>query len=239
MASSTTPSLDLRSPRPQGAVHEPSSGGLANTQMIAIVGAGGHGRELADIVHTIHSVDESVSLLGVVDDGDPDRASLARAGIRFLGAQSVLAGRELDIYLGVGSPTVRAQLAIESPDPSSCLIHPTAYIGSDSQIGWGSVLAQGVIVTTNVEIGRHSHINVATSISHDCRIGDFVTVAPGARLTGNVSVGDQVYIGAAATVLPGLRIGRGATVGAGAVVTKDVPSGSTVMGVPARRVNDR
>jgi sugar O-acyltransferase (sialic acid O-acetyltransferase NeuD family) len=227
MTGSTAPSLDLRSALPND----------AKPQTIAIVGAGGHGRELADIVRAIHAVDENVSLLGVVDDGDPDRSTLARAGIRFLGARSVLAGRELDVYLGVGSPTVRAQLANESTDPSSCLIHPSATVGSDAHIGWGSVLAQGVIVTTNVEIGRHSHINVATSISHDCRIGDFVTVAPGARLTGNVCVGDQAFIGAAATVLPGLRIGRGATVGAGALVTKDVASGTTVMGVPARRVD--
>ncbi len=231
-SSPATPSLDLRIVSPDHPTSETS-----NTRTIAIVGAGGHGRELADIVRAIQTADQLVTLLGIVDDGEPDRAVLARAGIRFLGPSSTLDSRGLEVYLGVGDPRLRTTLARQFADPKSCLVHPSASIGSDSHIGFGAVLAQGVIVTTNVEIGRHSHINVATSISHDCRIGDFVTVAPGARLTGNVSVGDQAYIGASATVLPGRRIGRGAMVGAGAVVISDVASGTTVTGVPARRVD--
>lgn len=228
MPSSMHPSLDLR-------VGDPSrTNDTSGTRTIAIVGAGGHGRELADIVRAIHATDDRTMLLGIVDDGHPDRSTLARAGLRFLGSRSALDGRDVEVYLGIGDPAIRANLAREAVDPSSCLIHPSASIGTDTHIGEGSVLAQGVIVTTNVQIGRHSHINVATSISHDCRIGDFVTVAPGVRLTGDVSVGDQAYIGAAATVLSGLRIGRGAVVGAGAVVTTDVASGTTVAGVPAR-----
>jgi len=206
---------------------------------IAILGAGGHGRELVDIVRDIHAADRHITLLGIVDDGTPDLALLARSGIRFLGKQRALEGRNIEIYLGVGTPAVRATLAQSIDDPSSPLIHPRAMVGSDCRIGVGAVLAAGAIVTTNVEIGRHTHINVAASLSHDCRIGDFVTISPGVRVTGNVSVGDGVFIGAGATVLPGLRIGRDATVGAGAVVTKDVRSGATVAGVPARQTSPR
>jgi acetyltransferase-like isoleucine patch superfamily enzyme len=53
-----------------------------------------------------------------------------------------------------------------------------------------------------------------------------------------VVIEDDVWIGIGAIILKGVRIGRGAKIGAGAVVTKDVPAGATVMGNPARLVED-
>lgn len=225
-----TASLDIRE-----AGHLPLTTS-ANLRTIAIVGAGGHGRELADIVRAVQVSGGDVSLLGVVDDGSPDKRLLARAGLRFLGPLSVLEGRALDVYVGVGDPCVRQQIASSMSTSPPPLTHPTATIGSDSYLGDGSVLAQGVIITTNVILGQHTHVNVATTISHDCVLGDFVTVCPGVRLTGSTSVGDGAFIGASATVLPGVRIGRGAVIGAGAVVTRDVQSGQTVAGTPARAI---
>jgi acetyltransferase-like isoleucine patch superfamily enzyme len=53
-----------------------------------------------------------------------------------------------------------------------------------------------------------------------------------------VVVEDDVWIGIGAIILKGVRIGQGAKVGAGAVVTKDVPAGATVVGNPARQMNE-
>lgn len=206
------------------------------TRQIVVLGTGGHGREIADIIRAVESVDSSLSLLGLVDDATPDRAALARSNIRFLGPPASLDGRDVETFIGVGNPAVREELTPRVRSATFVLKHPTAMVGSGCTLGSASILAQGVIVTTNVAIGRHTHVNVGTSISHDCTIGDFVTISPGVRLTGAVSVGDGTFVGAGATVLPGVRVGRAATIGAGAVVTRDVPSGRTVAGVPARAI---
>ena len=64
-------------------------------------------------------------------------------------------------------------------------------------------------------------------------------VAPRALLCGDVTVGARSHIGAGAVVRQGLRLGADTVVGAGAMVVKDFPGGGTLVGVPARRLEDR
>lgn len=213
-----------------------NEGPRPTTKQVVVLGAGGHGREIADIVRAVEAVNRGVSLLGLVDDGTPDRATLARANLRFLGSPESIDERDVETFIGVGSPSVRREIANRIRTSTLVLRHPSAIVGSGCTFGEASILAQGVIVTTNVTVGRHTHVNVGTSISHDCTIGDFVTISPGVHLTGAVSIGDGTFVGAGATVLPGVRVGRESTIGAGAVVTRDVASGRTVAGVPAREI---
>lgn len=206
------------------------------TRQCAVLGAGGHGRELADIIRAVGEVDGETELLGIADDGEPDRFLLARSGIRFLGSSDMLVNRPIEIFLGIGYPAARREAAkrLHATSPARALIHPSAVVGTSVAFGSGAVVAQGAVLTTNVSIGEHSHVNVKATVSHDCAIGDFVTISPGATITGAVRVGNDVFIGAGATILPGVSIGQGAIVGAGAVVVKDVPPHTTVAGVPAR-----
>lgn len=101
-------------------------------------------------------------------------------------------------------------------------------------IGEGTVVCAGCILTVDIVVGRHVHLNLGCTVGHDCRVGDFATFAPGVHLSGNVTVGRRAYVGSGAVVRQGISIGEDAVIGMGAVVTKDVPAGVTAMGVPAR-----
>lgn len=206
------------------------------TRSIVVVGAGGHGRELADIVRQVAAADDDMELLGIVDDGTPDRLALARGRFRFLGSSESIRDRAVDLYIGIGDPKTRALVDDRLGRPVSPLIHPSAVVGTGNMLGDGVVVAQSSVLTTNVRLGRHTHINVGATVSHDCVLGDYVTVCPGATLTGNVTVADRVFVGAGATVIPGVTIGEGATIGAGSTVIEDVQPGSTVVGSPARPI---
>ncbi len=241
MSAELTPPTRRR-PIPEGTI-DVTDASLPNTpterpgtRSIVVIGAGGHGRELADIVRDVSQVGESVSLLGIADDGDPDRALLARSGIRFLGTSGRLDERELDIFVGIGDPMTREKIDHRLSTEPTPLIHPSALTGSKVTLGAGVVLAQRVVLTTNVRLGRHTHVNVGATIAHDCVLGAWVTVCPGATVTGAVNVGDRVFIGAGATILPGVKIGNDAVIGAGATVTNDVLPGNTVVGSPARPI---
>lgn len=111
-------------------------------------------------------------------------------------------------------------------------------------IGEGALLNARTIITSNIQIGRHFHCNLASYVSHDCVIGDFVTFAPNVHCNGNIHIHDHVYVGCGAMLKQGtpdqpLVIGEGAIIGMGAVVIQDVPPYTTVVGVPARPLKHR
>lgn len=205
---------------------------------LLVVGVGGHGRELLDIVDAVNATSQAVDLVGVVDErGDPG-GFLVRRGVRLLGGNDAIHGTRADAYaVGIGAPSGRRkinELAEEANLLPFSLIHPTVILGSDVRLGVGFLAAANAQVTTNVTVGRHVHLNLGATISHDCVLGDYVTLSPGCHVSGEVHIGDAVTLGAGAVIKPGVSIGAETVVGAGAAVISDLPPGVTAAGVPAR-----
>lgn len=204
---------------------------------LVIIGTGGHGRELLDILRACEAERPRYELVGFLDDAVPQGSQLGLQGVPILGGTQWLASANVAYLIGVGLPAVRRTidgLATGWGRKAVTLVHPQATHGSPRSDAPGLVLAAGARVTTNVTTGRHVHINVNATVSHDCIVGDFVTIAPGAHVSGAVRVGRGVWIGIAASVNQQLIIGEDATIGAGASVIRDVPNGATAVGVPAR-----
>jgi sugar O-acyltransferase (sialic acid O-acetyltransferase NeuD family) len=205
-----------------------------------IIGAGGFGREVHDIVVAINqAAPEPVwDFLGFLDDGEVPLDRLERIGARLLGtAQALPEYAGASYVVGVGDPKVRELLADRADAAglqAAVLIHPSATIGLDVEIGEGSVLCSHVSITTNIRLGRHVHLNLNCTVGHDVTMEDFVSVFPGATISGDVVLERGVTVGTGAAVIQGLRVGAGAVVGAGAAVVRDVGAGETVVGVPAR-----
>lgn len=146
------------------------------------------------------------------------------------------------IVIAIADPGARGRVAGKAERAGfrfTTLIHPRVERSEWVEIGSGSIICAGNIITTNIRIGQHVHINPGCTIGHDAVLGDFTTLAPGVHISGYVHVGASVYIGAGAVIINGtaeapLRIGAGAIIGAGACVTKSVESSITVVGVPAK-----
>lgn len=206
---------------------------------VAVVGAGGHGRECLDVIEAVNTVARAYDIVGVVDDDPTTQVLVERRGGRYLGPTESLRGRDARFVLGIGDSGVRrrvdALLTSWGLLAAPPMVHPRASIGSDVDLAPGVVLAAGARITTHVRVGRHSQLNIEATVSHDCTIGDFVTISPAVTVCGTVDVGDDVLLGAGATIIQNLSIGTGATVGAGAVVVRDVAPDTTVTGVPAHR----
>jgi len=204
---------------------------------LVIIGAGGHARETLDVVEAMNAVVPTYEVIGMLAD-EADEDLLVARGVHRLGVSDHLLDTCADEYiLGIGMPWVRRS-AYDKLDPAGCpaatLVHPAATVGGANRLSEGVILAAGARVTTNVELGRHTHLNINAVVSHDAQVGEFVTLSPGAVVNGDVVLEDDVFLGTAAVVVRGCRVGSGAIVGAGAVVVSDIPAGVTAKGVPAR-----
>ncbi len=209
---------------------------------VVIVGAGRHGKEVAAYLTDLASTDGSVDLIGFIDETVPEGPF---AGSRVMGdfdALRDLAAKEsgLQYITATGDNQTRRKfveaVAGAGQIEAFSLVHPASYVGSRVDLGEGTCLAPGTVVTTDVAIGRHSILNVRASVSHDCEIGDFCNINPGAVVCGDVQLGEGCYIGAGAVIRDKATIGEWTVIGAGAVVVSDIPPHSLAVGIPARPV---
>lgn len=197
-----------------------------------IIGAGGHGKVIADIMRCLGR-----PILGFVDD---NAAIIGQQvfGLPVLGRVDQWADFGPDgLIAGVGDNGIR-RVIVERAGPSAprwvTALHPASVIAASVGMGAGAVVMAGAIINADTIIGSHAIVNTGATIDHDCIIGDFVHVAPGAHLAGGVHVGDGALLGIGCAVTPGRRIGAGAVIGAGAAVVCDIPPGVIAKGVPAR-----
>lgn len=115
------------------------------------------------------------------------------------------------------------------------LVDPTAIVGADVIIGDGSIICAGAVLTTNIKLGRHCHVNVNTTIGHDAIIGDYCTFSPSVNISGNNTIEDCVYFGTNSCTREKIRIQQNTLIGMGAVVVHTISIAGTYFGNPAKR----
>ncbi len=208
---------------------------------LIVIGAGGHAKVVIDAL-----LSRDMSLKGITDQ-DPSKHGTSILGVDVIGDDGVLdeqTAADIRLVLGVGSTEAGSarrkifdNLKARGYEFAN-VVHPSAVIGRDVEIGEGAQIMAGAVIQTGCRIGKGVIVNTGARVDHDCILGDFVHIAPGAVLSGDVAVGDDSHIGCGATVLQGQRIGRSVTVGAGAVVASHIIDDVCVVGIPAKETKN-
>lgn len=202
---------------------------------LAILGASGHGKVIADIALATRHFSQVVFF----DDAWPAKTTNGQYSILGgLDELTAFATRENSkVFVAIGNNIVRLsklkQLA-ESGLQIATISHPSASMSRSVNIGAGSVIMPGAVINADANIGEGVIINSLSVIEHDCILGDGVHISPRAALAGGVKVGDCSWVGIGASVIQQISIGSNCTIGAGSVVVRDIPNNSIAVGVPAK-----
>ncbi len=204
-----------------------------------IFGAGGHGREIVWLAEQIFG--NTIEIVHLVDQEKYLQDSVNGKAVHLL--SRIKPDQHDRFVVALGDSLARKTMADACQQIGllpATLVHPRVEKSSFVEIGEGSVICAGSVLTTNIKIGQQVHVNIACTVSHDVSIGNYATLSPGVHVAGHVNIGRDVFIGTGASIINGsadvpLVIGDGARIAAGACVTQAVAAGTMVAGVPAVR----
>jgi sugar O-acyltransferase (sialic acid O-acetyltransferase NeuD family) len=211
---------------------------MSKMKKLVLIGAGGFGREVAWLVDRINQHSPTWELLGFVDD-DVSKVDTMFYNLPIIGNVEWLNHQSDEIFAAccIGNTRIREAVVSRLEGRKfATLIDPTVIKSNFADIGNGSIICAGTIITVDINIGNHVIINLDCTIGHDAIIEDFSTVYPSVNISGNVKIKKLSEIGTGSQIIQGLEIGYHAIVGAGSVVVKDLPASCTAVGCPAKPI---
>lgn len=204
----------------------------APQRLLVLVGAGGHGRVVAQCALAAGwrcVFCDPGRGVGELIDGVEVVANLE--------SEAVASFPDAAFIVTVGANAVRRRIVEQLTEAGAVfasVIDPSSIVSRTASVAPGAAVMGRAVVNAGARIGAHAIVNTAAVVEHDCVIEEGAQISPGAVLTGGVGVGAWAEIGAQATVLPGRSICALARIGAGAVVTRDVTEPGVHVGAPAR-----
>lgn len=197
---------------------------------LIIIGAGGHGKEIADNVQK-----NGYKNICFVDDNMTGDVM----GFPVIGTSAdieCLNDGNTDFIIGIGNNAVRKIIAERYNVNWVSIVHPSAQIAFNAEIGRGTVVMANAVINVCATVGEHCIINTGAIVEHDNVIEDYVHISPNAALGGTVRIGNQTHIGIGSTISNNVGVCANCIIGAGALVVKDIKESGTYIGVPAENI---
>jgi sugar O-acyltransferase (sialic acid O-acetyltransferase NeuD family) len=207
---------------------------------LLIIGAGGFGREMYAAALEAVGYGSEFTVKGFLD-GRIDALEGFSGYPPVIGRPEDYPIQENDVFItALGSIAARRRCAAMIENRGGVfipVIHRTASLGLNVKVGDGAFIAHNVVLTADIDVGRHACVFHGSVIGHDARLKDFSHVYSLVSIGGGVEIGEGASVFPGARIVPRRKIGSGATVGIGSVAVRDVDPGVTVFGVPAEKID--
>lgn len=203
---------------------------------LLIVGAGGMGREVVDMVRA-HGEERYADIAFIDDSLAP---GILVYGVRVAGNRTILGDLKpgtVDLCVAVGDPHTRREIVEDIKrygHTFATIIDPSAVVRPTAIIGEGVIVSARAFVSCNVSLQSHALVNIGAIVGHDAVVGRYAFIGPGALVSGAVRIGEGAFVGAGASLFPGIQIGSWAKVAMAAAVFGHVEAGLTIIGNPAK-----
>ncbi len=196
---------------------------------LLIIGAGGHGKVIADIAAKI-----GYTNIAFADD-NAEGLCLNYPIICKSSNIELQDDGNTDFVIAIGDNKARKRISQQHKLNYVTLVHPSAQLGANVKIGIGTVVMANAVVNSCATIGEHCIINSSAVIEHENVLEDYVHISPRVALGGAVHVGKGTHIGIGASVKNNIEICENCTIGAGAVVVKNIREPAIYIGIPAKK----
>ena len=212
------------------------------SKSVVIIGASGFGREVLWLIERINDKSEDKwNILGFIDD-DETLQGKSINGYDVIGTLDSI-NQFADSYFvcAVGNSKTRKKIieriqTINDRIKFCTLIDPDVTISNLVEVGEGTIICAGSIVTVNISIGKHCIVNLDCTIGHDAVISDFVTMYPSVNVSGAVNIGELCELGTGTQIIQGISVCSNTIIGAGAVIVKNINESGTYVGTPAKKI---
>jgi sugar O-acyltransferase (sialic acid O-acetyltransferase NeuD family) len=149
-------------------------------------------------------------------------------------------GKKCEAFVAIEEPQKRkeiVELLLEKRKvmPVNAL-HDRAYLASSATIGHGNFINSGAVLNAGVHIGNHCVIHSNALLDTNVKIENQVIIGTGCLINQGVVIEDGAVIGSGVIIASNIKIGKNASVAHGSLVVQNVEEGSTVFGIPAKKV---
>lgn len=203
-----------------------------------IIGAGGFGRELEVYLDRISKEDRDWELSGFIDD-DLSALDNFPSNYEVLGRVEDFDFKIDDyVVIAIADPSVKKKIHSFLKDKVTfyTFIHSSALVGKYIKIGEGSIICPNCIITSNVQLGCCSILNIGTQIGHDVILGNYCSFMPNVDIGGETVIGDNLYMGSNSTIINRKNIVSDVIIGAGGIVVKDIVEKGVYVGNPTIKI---
>ena len=205
--------------------------------VLAFYGAGAMGREFKYVADETGQWTETV----FIDDHAAADSLLGCPVLGFHTFRKRYSPENTRFVITIGEPKFRREAfdrMKEAGYEGARLIHPSAYISPDAELGDGAVIGPGAFIGSLAKVGKNFYAAKGAAIGHDAVVGNHTRVGADAFIGGHTVIGENAFIGAGAMLKDRIRIGDYSVVALGSAVFSDVEANTTVMGNPARITNE-
>lgn len=190
-------------------------------ERVLIVGAGGHGRSVAEAI----LLTGRFKISGFLDDDYRSKRQIWEYTVFGpTGEMEQYIGIAEAVVIAIGNNKVRERLfhkAMESGFYMPVIQHPTAFVSPRAVVGDGSCIMAGSVVGTEAFLGKGCVVSVNVSVDHHCRLEDYAHLGVGVQLAGGVHVGKSAWMQAGSSAGYGVVVPDEANVLPGVGLLKD------------------
>lgn len=206
---------------------------MGERQVLGIYGAGGLGKGISDIVTKHLPQWERVVF---VDDVTPDKTVHGLDVLPYDEFKRAYPAGEASLVVAQGEPVDKRALMDKVTADGyelATIVHPSAEISPDVELGAGTVIFTGCYVSAETTIGPCCCLMPNAGIGHNVTMGSCCQISMNTTVGGYASIGNGCYVGLSSSIRDRIEIGDNCIVGQGSAVLQTVPATAVVMGNPA------